>query len=433
MKRGRPALRNRRKPPRPAQPQPQPTPAPQPRKAAISVGEVTIQDGTLSFTDNHLPQHFATTFYNLGGRVSGLSSEDTKLADVDLRGNLENHSPLQITGRINPLRDDLFVDLKVSFRDIELSPVTPYSGNYLGYTVEKGKLFLELTYHIDKKQLDSENKIFIDQFTFGKKVNSPNATSLPVKLGLALLKDRKGEIHLDVPVTGRTDAPQFSIWKLVFQALKNLMVKAVTSPFSLLSSMFGGGQDFSAIQFSSGMSTLQPQEEQKLTTLAKALLDRPALKVELKGYVDRDKDTEAYRHELLNRKLKNEKFLALVKQGTLKEGEKADSVLVLPEEYPNYLSAVYKKEKFPKPRNFLGLVKALPPDEMRKLIIANTVIGETEFKTLARERVTTVMNYLVTKGGVPPERIFQKNDDLFKKPEKDSITRSRVELNAIVQ
>jgi hypothetical protein len=399
----------------------------------IQVGSVTIQDGTLSFTDNHLPQHFATTFYNLGGRVSGLSSEESKFADVDLRGNLENHSPLQITGRINPLRDDLFVDLTVSFRDIELSPVTPYSGTYLGYTVEKGKLYLDLKYHIDKKQLDASNSIFIDQFTLGEKVESDKATKLPVKLGLALLKDRKGEIHLDVPVSGRTDDPQFSVWKLVFQVIRNLMVKAVTSPLSLLSSMFGGGHDLSAIQFSHGASTISAQEEQKLAALAKALLDRPALKVELKGYVDREKDSEGYRSELLERKVLGEKLLALGKQGTLKEGEKVENIKVGPDEYPTYLAAVYKKEKFPKPRNMLGLVKALPPEEMKKLIIANTVIGEPELKNLAHERVVAVINYLVLKGHVPAERVFQKNDDLFKAPEKEAISRSRVELNAIAQ
>ncbi|HEY4744779.1 MAG TPA: DUF748 domain-containing protein [Desulfuromonadaceae bacterium] len=398
----------------------------------IRIDAVTIQDGTMAFSDNHLPQHFSTTFYNLGGRVSGLSSEGAKLADVDLRGNLENHSPLQITGQINPLRDDLFVDLKVSFRDIELSPVTPYSSTYLGYTVEKGKLYLDLKYHIEKKQLESENKIFIDQFTLGERVESDKATKLPVKLGLALLKDRKGEIHLDVPVTGRTDDPKFSIWKLVFQVVKNLMVKAVTSPFSLLSSMFGGGQDISVIQFGPGASAITPQEGQKLEALAKALQDRPALKVELKGYVDREKDQEGYRDELLNRKIRNEKFLALAKERASKGGETAETIQVAPGEYAKYLAAVYKKEKFPKPRNFLGMVKDLPPDEMHKLIIAHTVIGEPEFQALARERVTAVMNHLVKQNSVPAERLFQKNDDVFKNPEKEGAPRSRVELNAIV-
>jgi outer membrane protein OmpA-like peptidoglycan-associated protein len=404
-----------------------------PAKRQISVESVTIQDGTLSFTDNHLPQTFSSTFFNLGGRVSGLSSEESRFADVDLRGNLDNHSPLQITGKLNPLRDDLFVDLKVSFRDIDLSPVTPYSGVYLGYTVDKGKLFLDLKYLIDKKQLNSENKIFIDQFTFGRKVESDKATNLPVRLAVALLKDRKGEIHLDLPVTGRTDDPKFSILGVIGQVLKNLLVKAATSPFALLSSMMGIGQDFSVINFATGSSKLSSEEEQKLALLAKALADRPGLKMEIKGFVDKEKDPEGYRQELLGRKLRNEKFLFLVKEQQSRVGEGVETVQVLTDEYSKFLKAVYKKEKFPKPRNVLGLVKDLPDNEMKKLIIANTAVGKNELQSLARERAVSVMNHLISRGGLPPERLFQKNEDIYKAPEKDTTNQGRVEFNAIAQ
>ncbi|ACH37554.1 DUF748 repeat protein [Citrifermentans bemidjiense Bem] len=420
---------------------PAPTGATSPPKAApparqVSVGSVTIQNGTLSFTDNHLPQTFNSTFYNLGGRVSGLSSEESKFADVDLRGNLENHSPMQITGRLNPLRDDLFVDLKISFRDIELSPVTPYSGTYLGYEIDKGKLFLDLKYLIEKKQLSSENRVFIDQFTFGKKVDSNQATNLPVRLAIALLKDRKGEIHLDLPVTGRTDDPQFSIWGLVGQVLKNLLVKAATSPFALLSSLTGGGQDFSTVQFEPGSSILSQGEGQKLEKLAKVLVDRPGVKMELKGFVDKAKDPEGYRQELLERKLRHEKYLYQAKEQKakeLKEGESGETVKLSDEEYKTFLKAVYKKEKFPKPRNALGLVKDLPANEMRKLIIANTVVAEADLQSLARERAATVFNYLVAKGGLPPERLFQGTEDIYHPPAQESAVRSRVEFNAIAR
>lgn len=407
--------------------------APASSQRQISVGSVTIQNGTLAFTDNHLPQTFNRTFYNLGGRVSGLTSEASKFADVDLRGNLENHSPMQISGRLNPLRDDLFVDLKISFRDIELAPVTPYSGTYLGYAIDKGKLFLDLKYLIERKQLTSENKVFIDQFTFGKKVESEQATSLPVKLAIALLKDRNGEIHLDLPVTGRTDDPQFSVWRLIGQVLKNLLVKAATSPFALLSSIGGGGQDFSMVSFEPGSSTLSADEAKKLTQLAKVVADRPGLKLEIKGFVDKGRDPEGYRQELLARKVRNEKFLFLVKEQQAKGGESSETVQVAPEEYGKFLKAVYKKEKFPKPRNALGMVKDLPDNEMKKLIIANTVVGENELQSLARERAAAVVDYLVAKGGLPAETLFQGSGDIYKAPEKESAGRSRVEFSAIAR
>lgn len=411
---------------------PSPPPAAPPARK-VSVGSVTIQNGTLAFTDNHLPQTFNSTFYNLGGRVSGLSSEESKFADVDLRGNLENHSPMQITGRLNPLRDDLFVDLKISFRDIELSPVTPYSGTYLGYEIDKGKLFLDLKYLIEKRQLSSENRVFIDQFTFGKRVDSDQATNLPVRLAIALLKDRKGEIHLDLPVTGRTDDPQFSIWRLVGQVLKNLLVKAATSPFALLSALSGGGQDFSMVQFEPGSSSLSQGENQKLEKLAKVLVDRPGVKMEIKGFVDKAKDPEGYRQELLERKLRHEKYLYLAKEQEATERESGETVKLSDEEYTTFLKAVYKKEKFPKPRNALGLVKDLPANEMRKLIIANTVVAEADLQSLARDRAATVFDYLVAKGGLPPERLFQGSEDIYQPPAQESAPRSRVEFNAIAR
>ncbi|MBI5656797.1 MAG: DUF748 domain-containing protein [Geobacter sp.] len=407
-----------------------PTPAaPAPAQRKIKVDTITVQDGTLSFDDRHLPTTFATTFYNLGGRVTGISSDDRQQADVDLRGNLENHSPLRITGTLNPLWSEPFVDLKVSFTDIELSPFTPYSGTYLGYTVDKGKLFLDLKYRIEKKTLNSENRLFFDQFTLGERVESEKATSLPVRLALALLKDRKGEIHLDLPVTGRTDDPKFSVWGVVLQMLKNLLVKAATSPFSLLASAFGGGDDFSVVTFPPGSPRLATTEQEKLAKLAKALEDRPALKLEISGYVDRERDSEGYRQEQLLRKLKTEKFLALSKARKNQPGQTPDTVEILPEEQSALLKDVYAKEKFPKPRTALGFVKSLPDAEMRKLILTNTPVGDAQLQALAREREEAVRSFLLQQK-LPAARLFQKSADIYKSADKEGVSNSRVEFGA---
>ena len=409
------------------------TSAPAAKKGIIKIGTVTLQDGTIVFIDHHTKPEYSSKMMNLGGRISGLSSEVITMADVDLRGNLENHSPLSITGRINPLRDDLFVDLKVSFTDIELSPITPYSGTYLGYSVDKGKLFLDLKYHIENKQLESSNKVFIDQLTFGNKIESDKATSLPVRLAVALLKDRKGEIHLDLPVTGRTDDPQFSIWRVVLQVLKNLLVKAATAPFALLSSIFGGTEDFSNVPFAYGSARLSDAEKAKLAKLSQALIDRPALKLEVSGFVDRERDPEGYRNELLLKKMKNEKYLVQVKAKKAQEGQGADSVEILPQEYHDYLKAVYRKEKFPKPRNFIGLLKDLPDDEMKKLFLTHTVVSNDDLQNLARDRAVAVRNFLITDGKLPPERVFEKKGDISKSPGKEGDNAARVEFGVAAQ
>ena len=393
----------------------------------IRVADVTLQGGVLSFADHHLSPSFETTMYNLGGRVSGLSSASEAMADVDLRGNLENQSPLRITGQLNPLRGDLALDLKIRFNDIELSPLTPYSATYLGYTVARGKLFLNLTYHIAKGHLDSQNRVFIDQFTFGKSVESPKATHLPVRLAIALLKDRRGEIHLDLPVTGSTTDPQFSVFSVAMHMLRNLVVKAATAPFALLASMFGAGQeDFSTIHFPYGSASLQQPERDKLLKLAKMLDDRPALKLKVMGYVDKSKDPEGYRNQHLLVLMQREKLREMIKAGKAPANAESRTMQIAPAEYSALLKKVYRKADFPKPRNFIGMVKNLPDAEMKKLLLANTVVGNAQLQTLASERAMAVKQFLIGGGHLPATRIFLERTDIFKAPDKEGESGSRV-------
>lgn len=399
----------------------------------IRIGTVTLSDGILEFSDHHLNRDFSTTMLNMGGRISGLSSDAGSTADVDLRGNLENHSPLKISGKLNPLAKDLFLDMQIRFSDIELSPLTPYSGTYLGYVIDKGKLSLGMKYKVENKVLTAENKVFIDQFTFGDKVDSSKATSLPVRLAVALLKDKNGEIHLDLPVSGRTDSPKFSVWGVIGQVLKNLLVKAATSPFALLQAGFGGGDDFSTVIFSSGSSRLAPAEEEKLRVLAKALSERPGIRLEVTGFADRERDPEGYRGELLLKKMKSEKALFLAREKRDSSGVKYDSGEISPLEQSKWLKAVYEKEKFPKPRTALGTLKSLPDDEMKKLILVNTTVTEQQLRGLARERALAAMNFLLKEGKLPQERLFEKSGDPLAAPEKAGAVGGRVEFGVVVK
>ena len=205
----------------------------------IKIDAITLQAGTIDFHDYSVEPNFNRELSEIGGKISGLSSDASTMGDIELRGKYDHSAPLEIVGKINPLREDLFVDLKVSFKDMDLSPVTPYSGKYIGYVIDKGKFSFDVQYFIENKKLDSKNNIFIDQLTLGDKVESPDATKLPVKLAIALLKDRRGQIKLDIPVTGSLDDPQFSVWRIVIKVLVNLLSKAATAPFALLGSLFG--------------------------------------------------------------------------------------------------------------------------------------------------------------------------------------------------
>ena len=412
-------------PAQPSKPDAAPPAAPGPTQD-VQIEELTLQGGRVQFQDRTLKPGYSATMTEIGGRVSGLSSVETSLADLELRGKMNNSAPLEITGKVNPLKNDLYADVRARFTGMDLSPTSPYSGKYAGYTIEKGKLSFDVKYLIDKRRLTSENKVFVDQFTFGEKVDSPTATNLPVKLAVALLKDRNGEIHLDIPVTGSLDDPKFSVWGVIVQIIGNLIAKAATSPFALLGAAFGGGEDLQQLEFEYGRASIPPDGAKKLDTLAKVLAEKPSLKLEITGYVDPEADREGLKQYLMQRKVKAQKLNDLVKEGA--SAVPVDNVTVAPEEYEKYLTLAYRAEKFPKPRNFVGMVKTLPVPEMEKLILTHIEVGEEELRMLAAQRANAARETILHSAQVDPERVFIVEPKTLAPEKKEKLKNSRVEF-----
>ena len=381
-------------------------PAPATRQAAVPVriGKVTLQGGTVNFSDFFVKPNYTVNVTKVAGRVSGLSSTADTVADLELRGSYANSAPVQVVGKLNPLAAKSFLDIKAEVKGVDLVAFSPYSGKYAGYNIDKGKLSLNVAYKLENKQLTADNRLFIDQLTFGDKVESPDATKLPVNLAIALLKNNRGEIDLNLPISGSLDDPEFSVGGLIVKVIINLFVKAVTSPFALLGSMFGGGEELSNIEFAPGRSTVNDAATKRLESLAKALTERDSLKLEITGRADPETDKEGIKRVAIERAVKAEKLKDQLKKGG--EGGSVDAVEVTPAEYPVYLQRAYKEAKFPKPRNLIGMQKDLPVEEMEKLMLTNLPATDEDVQQLALRRAENVQSWLIEEGKVPPERLF---------------------------
>ena len=370
----------------------------------VRIDAVTLQGGRLHVDDRFVKPGYRADLKDVGGRISGLSSVAGTRADVDLRGSLESSAPLEITGTFNPFSATSFADIKVAFRDIDLVPMTPYFVKYAGYSVQKGRLTMNVAYRLNERRLEAQNSFLVDQFTFGEKVESPTATKLPVKLAVSLLKDPDGVIRLDVPISGSVDDPRFRVGPIVWKIIGNVLKKAVLSPFALLGRLGGGGPELSFVDFAPGASTLDAEATKRLDALATALGKRPALKLEVEGKVDAARDAEGLQRLLYERKVKARKADELAKAGTPPAA--VDEVVVSKEEWPEYLERAYRKERFPKPRTALGLVKKISPEEMAKLMLANLVVTPDDLRQLALARASAVKAHLLGPGRVSPDRVF---------------------------
>ena len=393
--------------------------------ADIKIGKVVFKNGHIDFSDNNIQPNYSANMFNLTGSVTGLSSKEFSRADVALKGNLGYGSPIEIAGKINPLAKDLFVDLKVGFKDIELSPITPYSNKFLGYPITKGKLTFNVSYLIDKRKLDSQNKVLIDQLTFGEKVESPQAVKAPVTLAATLLTDRNGQINLDLPVSGSLDDPKFKVWSVIWQIIVNLITKAVTSPFALLSSLTGGGEELSFIEFDYGSAVISAEETKKISMIGKALNDRPNIKLDIEGYVDAEQDKYALKKAELDRRIKAQKM----KETMSKDDQQiaVENVVLTEQEYDKYLKQVYRSADFSKPRNILGMQKTLPPAEMEKLMLASIEVTDSDLRQLAARRAQNVKE-LMLQSDIAADRIFIVESKSLTPEKKEKVKNSRADF-----
>ncbi|HCY87488.1 MAG TPA: hypothetical protein DHV36_20305 [Desulfobacteraceae bacterium] len=366
----------------------------------VAIDTITIQGGHVNFTDYLTQPNFTANMTDITGSVTGLSSRGTKPATVRLKGLHGSHSPLDISGTIDPLKQTPGVDLGVSFKNIELPQFNAYAGKYLGYEIEKGKLMLDLKYNIQGTVLNSSNRIFFDQFTLGKRVESDDATSLPVELAVSLLKNSKGEIDLDVPVKGDLSDPEFSYGRVVFKTVSNLMLSIVKAPFKILGSLMGfGGEELGFVAFTPGDHTLDDDTRKKLDQLATLLVEKPKISLEILGRFDRDRDEAQLRAQRYN---------------TLLAGYLTDTVspealkmnAVTPEQKAAALDAAYAAADFPKPKDASGKEMPIGTDEKEKLLITAISVTQSDLEALAMQRSERIQSYLMASGKIDPGRIF---------------------------
>lgn len=407
-----------------AAPEPE-TAEPASQNPKINIEKITLQGGNIAFSDYLTKPNYKADMKEIAGSLTGLSSKEESRAKLHLQGLHGASSPLEILGTVNPLAEKKFAEINVSFKDIELSNFTPYASKYLGYKIEKGKLILDLKYLIDGNVLKSENRARFDNFELGEKVDSKHATSLPIGLAVSLLKNRAGQINLDLPVEGRLDDPEFKLGAIILKMMGNMILKVITSPFSILGSLFGGGEELSFVEFESGEGRIKESEHEKIDKLAEILKEKPSIRLEIQGVYNLIRDAEGIREKRFEDLLKEERSKKI--WYSLSSPKPPDEPLTS-EEKEKYIEKVYDQAKFPKPRDEKGGEKKLDLEEKKKLLITHITVDENDLRSLALTRAEKTKAYILSLGKVEKERIFLLEPSAVKKEKTDQTGRVNFSL-----
>ncbi len=385
-----------------------PPPAtPQKPGLPIEIGVVRIADGRMDFSDLSIQPHFAAGIQSLAGTVKGLSGRQDARAVVDLAGQVERYAPVKIEGQVNYFAARSYTDVRMNFQNMELTTFSPYSGKFAGYRIDKGKLNVDLHYNIDDQKLVASHHVVINQLQLGDKVDSANAVKLPVKLIVALLKDRHGVIDLPIEIEGTLNDPKFKIWPVIWHVVHNLMVKVATAPFAALGRLVGGGEELSYVDFQPGAPGLDEADRQKLAGLVKALIERPAVNLEIPMTVDPQVDRPA----LAAARFDAEIAAAAAQKPPARKGRAAKASAARRAMLESlYLKQFAAKPAIPKPQAAKDGAKTDPDEAAAAWLEArlreHIVVTDQDLQQLGKGRAEAVQAALLDGGQINPTRIF---------------------------
>jgi hypothetical protein len=392
-------------------PAPQPatpgTPAPA-ETGDTRIARARLRGGQIRVVDEGMNPPVSMALTHIEGRLAGLSSRPGARAEVHLAARLNDTAPVTLEGQVDPLGADVFTDLALLSQGIDLKPIGPYSARYLGYEFQRGRLDLDMRYRLEQRNLKGTNVFKADPFLLGEKTQSPDATRLPVRLGLALLRDRHGVIELDVPVEGNLDDPKFRLGRLIMRAIVNVFTKLVASPFTLLARAFAGKEDvdLSVIDFAPGDAGLSDESLANLESLAKGLVERPGLALLIQGGADKTADPDALRQARVDALIRKEKWRTLGRRE--REATPEEKVPITPDEYNKFLKRAFKtfQETHPRGKDEAPLET---PEQMEAWMLERIEIVPGDLTALAAARAASVRDRLAASG-VAGERLALRQD-----------------------
>ncbi|MBD8733175.1 DUF748 domain-containing protein [Pseudomonas sp. CFBP 13710] len=395
-------------PAQPANPANAGKPAGAEKPLGIRIGAVDIDNGSANFADFSLTPNFATAVQQLNGRIGTIDNRQAKPARIDIQGKVDRYAPVTIAGALNPFDPMASLDITTSFKRVELTTLTPYSGKFAGYRIRKGRLNLDLHYLITKGQLKAENKLLVEQLQLGDKVDSPDAVDLPLRLAIALLKDSQGRIAIELPVSGDLNSPQFSVMPIVWQTLRNLMVRAAQAPFKFIGGLVSGGgsEDLSTVSFRPGSDELSPEAQAALVQLAAALKERPTLRLEIEGTSAQASDGPLIAQQRLEREYQSTYYKMAQRRGD-KVPATAAEMQVPDDDKPAMLEAIYRTRlKGQPPVEWQQLESKVRTDKLREAVLKSWASNNALLRQLGQARAGSIKDFLVDKGQLADERVY---------------------------
>jgi uncharacterized protein involved in outer membrane biogenesis len=357
----------------------------------LAIGTIAIKNASGEYTDLSVILPFGTKIHAINGSLKDLSMTSPVRGTLALEGRISDAGYFKADGTMRVARPFAATDVLVIFRGVEMSELTPYSAQFAGYSITHGVLDVDIRYGIKDGHLVGDHRVIAKDLILGPKVEGAKGPGVPVRLAVALLKDKDGRIDLEVPIEGTVDSPEFNYKSVFWQAFKTILGNVAKAPFRAIGRLFGAdSEDLELVGFASGHNDLPAPEQDKLVRLGAELAAKPEISLEIEGRYDPVKDVEAIRRIRLDQQIDarraGEQNVEAILQALYVESFSAERLEA-------------ERQKFP-PEDAAALF-----DSLRSQLLAAEEVPQSVLDDLARARATAILAALTAPGGLDPSRV----------------------------
>lgn len=279
----------------------EPAPAEKSKPLKARINKLLLQNTKVSATDHSITKPFNYTVSGI--TVLGSNINYDTPCSINVKAAFPDGGSLNVKYK-GALSNIGTMDAYVSVKNLALKHFSNYSHHYTGYPLSAGTLAFASENKIKDFELDSKNTIDIYNIDVADKdPNSNPEFMVPMKVGLYILKDKDDKIQFDIPVHGNLKDPQFSVGKIIWKTVMNLLIKVALSPLKIVGNLASTGAGAIGLDLGKNdeiiidatAKTFTSEQYAKASKMTEALSKDKNLKLVFTQFYNVRKTTEAYR------------------------------------------------------------------------------------------------------------------------------------------
>jgi uncharacterized protein involved in outer membrane biogenesis len=359
-------------------------------ETTLAIHAITVNESVIAIRDHSVSPNYTTRIARLNGKVVDLLPS-AKRAELKFAGTLGDSATVTATGWFTPFSEKPYVRIEAAIRSYALPPLNPYATEYISHRIRQGQITTEIDYTLKGDELQASAEIVLRDLRVGERTGDQFAQQIgiPLELAVALLQDISGAIRLQVAITSET-GPRLNIGNLIWTAVRNAIVKALTAPFRLVGNIlsFGGrigGIRIEPVAFEPGTRELRPESQRQIEELADLLKEKPKLELKLSGNVSQS-EMDALKKKEFWERIQNAKGRG----------------------YEEALIQVY--------RDLGGITQPATPltpvaeQSLEKFVMERLEVADEEIRRLANDRAEIVERELQERG-IDPQRLSRSGNE----------------------